>query len=79
MAERRAQVEAMLKGQHPSPDLFTEAGRLMSTLMVNETGRRWSTPYKERALAAMVEEALERVLPIAQHAARSEALERVGD
>ena len=62
---RRAhEVEAMLRGQPPSAALFAEAGQLMMRLMVQETGQRWSTEYKSRALAAMVEEALENVLPL---------------
>jgi xanthine dehydrogenase FAD-binding subunit len=62
---RRAhEVEALLRGQQPSPELFAEAGQLLMHLMVQETGQRWSTEYKSRALAAMVEEALEIVLPL---------------
>ncbi|MCL4506598.1 MAG: FAD binding domain-containing protein [Chloroflexi bacterium] len=60
---RAREVEAMLRGQPPSAELFRSAGQMMARLMVEESGRRWSTDYKSRALAAMVEEALETVLP----------------
>ncbi len=61
---RRAhEVEALLLRQTPSAKLFCAAGQEMARLMVAETGRRWSTDYKSKALAAMVEEALEAVLP----------------
>lgn len=55
-------VEALLGGQMPSPALFAEAGQLMAQLMLEETGQRWSTEYKVLALAALVEEGLEKVL-----------------
>ncbi|HEY3290301.1 MAG TPA: FAD binding domain-containing protein [Anaerolineae bacterium] len=69
---RRAhEVEALLQAQAPSTELYVAAGQLMARLMVQETGLRWSTEYKAKALAAMVEEALESVLPIPQADARS--------
>ena len=61
---RACEVEDMLRGQPPSAELFSFAGQMMARLMVEESGRRWSTDYKSMALAAMVEEALETVLPM---------------
>lgn len=62
---RRAhEVEALVRGQQPSAELFAEAGQLLMRLMAQETGQRWSTEYKSLALAALVEEALENVLPL---------------
>lgn len=54
-------VEEMLLGRAPTADLFAAAGQEMARLMLAETGQRWSTEYKVIALAALVEEALERV------------------
>ena len=61
---RASEVEALLQGRLPSAALFIEAGQLLMRLMVQEVGQRWSTEYKSLALAAMVEEALETVLPL---------------
>ena len=58
---RKTEVEAMLVGQTPTEDLFAAAGQRMAQLLV-EAGRRWSAPYKERALAALTERALREVV-----------------
>jgi CO/xanthine dehydrogenase FAD-binding subunit len=61
---RIPELEVALRGQYPSPDLFAYIGHEMVRYMLAETGRRWSTEYKSRALVAMVEEALWQVLPL---------------
>ncbi len=51
-------VEAMLVGQLPDTRLWQEAGQLAASEMVRISGRRWSSEYKEPALAALVARAL---------------------
>jgi len=59
---RFEQVEAMLLGQEPVDLLLVEAGETVAALMVEITGRRWSTEYKEVAIKALAERALRQVL-----------------
>lgn len=59
---RVTEVEDMLLGRVPDPDLLAAAGQRMAEVMVAEAGRRWSTPYKEPAIAALTERALRSVL-----------------
>jgi CO/xanthine dehydrogenase FAD-binding subunit len=60
--ERLAKVEELLQGQRSTPDLFVAAGKKAADVMLDSTGRRWSTEYKELAIQALVEQALTRVL-----------------
>jgi xanthine dehydrogenase iron-sulfur cluster and FAD-binding subunit A len=64
-------AERMLVGEKPSPKLFAAAGQKVSVEMIKETGRRWSTEYKEPVLAVLVRRALEQC---ASPAARSAAV-----
>ena len=57
--KRITAAEQMLIGEKPGGTLFAEAGRKVSELMVEETGRRWSSEYKEPVLAVLVRRALE--------------------
>jgi CO/xanthine dehydrogenase FAD-binding subunit len=59
---RFAAVEAMLLGQPPADALLAEAGAKTAELMLEVTGRRWSTEYKEVAIQALAERTLRRVL-----------------
>jgi carbon-monoxide dehydrogenase medium subunit/xanthine dehydrogenase FAD-binding subunit len=59
---RFEQVEAMLLGQEPADLLLVEAGERVAARMVEITGRRWSTEYKEVAIKALAERALRQVL-----------------
>jgi xanthine dehydrogenase FAD-binding subunit len=56
---RVAGAEALLEGRQPSPELFAAAGRSAADVMIEMTGRRWSTEYKEPVLAVLVRRALE--------------------
>jgi carbon-monoxide dehydrogenase medium subunit/xanthine dehydrogenase FAD-binding subunit len=57
---RRAdEAEKMLIGEKPSEKLFAAAGQKVSELMISETGRRWSTEYKEPVIGVLVRRALE--------------------
>jgi CO/xanthine dehydrogenase FAD-binding subunit len=55
-------VEAMLLGHAPSDELLAAAGAMTAALMLEVTGRRWSTEYKEAAIAALAERTLRRAL-----------------
>jgi CO/xanthine dehydrogenase FAD-binding subunit len=59
---RVSPVEQMLLGGEPSAELFAAAGRRMVELYRSESGGRWSAEYKELALAAVTERALQRVV-----------------
>jgi len=56
---RVTEVEEMLAGEKPSGKLFAAAGAKVSEQMIKETGRRWSTDYKEPVLGVLVRRALE--------------------
>jgi xanthine dehydrogenase FAD-binding subunit len=51
-------VETFLQGRAVDPALFEDAGRLLAQEMVHLTGRRWSTPYKEPVVAALLSRTL---------------------
>lgn len=55
---RFTEVEAMLLGKTISKDLIACAGQKVAEVMVEITGRRWSTEYKELAIAGLAEQAL---------------------
>ncbi len=61
-AQRMTEVEEVLLGRRPSPELLTAAGCKAAEVMLSVTGRRWSTEYKEIAIQGLVETALSRVL-----------------
>jgi CO/xanthine dehydrogenase FAD-binding subunit len=52
--QRMAEVEDLLTGKHPDETLFWEAGRSLAAAMVTTTGRRTSTPYKEKAVQGLL-------------------------
>jgi CO/xanthine dehydrogenase FAD-binding subunit len=51
-------VERCLEGTRGDPASIAAAGIALSEEMVRETGRRWSTPYKEPVVRAMLRKAL---------------------
>ena len=57
--QRVAEAETMLVGEKPSASLFAAAGKKVSEVMIAQTGRRWSTEYKEPVIAVLVRRALE--------------------
>jgi carbon-monoxide dehydrogenase medium subunit/xanthine dehydrogenase FAD-binding subunit len=57
--QRVTEAERLLVGQKPSQELFAEAGRKVSEVLISFTGRRWSTEYKEPVIAVLVRRALE--------------------
>ncbi len=56
--QRVEKAEQFLLGKTPSASLFAECGKMVSAYMIECTGRRWSTEYKEPAVEAMSERAL---------------------
>jgi CO/xanthine dehydrogenase FAD-binding subunit len=58
---RFTQAEEMLLGQRPTQELIVAAGRQVADIMVDTTGRRWSTEYKEPVIAKLTERGLRRV------------------
>jgi CO/xanthine dehydrogenase FAD-binding subunit len=59
---RFAEVENMMMGQAPTDELLVAAGITTAELMLEVTGRRWSTEYKEVAIQALAERTLRRAL-----------------
>jgi CO/xanthine dehydrogenase FAD-binding subunit len=55
-------VELLLVDQKPTDPLLVEAGKKVAEAMVETTGRRWSTRYKELAIQALAERTLRQVL-----------------
>jgi CO/xanthine dehydrogenase FAD-binding subunit len=60
-AARFLDVERTLIGQRPSPEILSRAARLVADSVMTITGRRWSSEYKEKAVAAITEQALTRI------------------
>jgi CO/xanthine dehydrogenase FAD-binding subunit len=58
---RFAAVESFLLDQKPSEDLIVEAGKQTAIFMVETTGRRWSTEYKELSVQALAERTLRQI------------------
>lgn len=62
---RFRETESMLLDQAPTVAVCTEAGQMAVQEMSGITGRRWSSEYKEPALAALVTRALLQVFGLA--------------
>lgn len=62
--ERAGKAEAMLLGKKPDAALLEEAAKAVGDEMVERTGVRWSTEYKQPVIAALVRRALEEVLEV---------------
>lgn len=59
VAMRFLEIENFLEDKKPSSELFQEAGRMMARKMIEVSGRRWSTPYKEPVVASLLRRVLE--------------------
>lgn len=55
---RTSEAEKMLLGKKPDYELHAGIGKKVSEKMVEVSGRRWSTPYKEPVIASLVKRAL---------------------
>ena len=62
--KRSMEAEKVLIGHSPSDILFAEAGRVVSAVVTAETGRRWSTEYKEPVISALVRRTLEQCFAV---------------
>jgi carbon-monoxide dehydrogenase medium subunit/xanthine dehydrogenase FAD-binding subunit len=62
--KRSMEAENLLIGKAPSDMLFAEAGRVVSEVVIKETGRRWSTEYKEPVIASLVRRTLEKCFAV---------------
>jgi CO/xanthine dehydrogenase FAD-binding subunit len=62
--KRTMEAENLLIGRSPSNTLFAEAGRVVADVLIRETGRRWSTEYKEPVIAALVRRTLEQCFAV---------------
>ncbi|HSM23975.1 MAG TPA: FAD binding domain-containing protein [Anaerolineaceae bacterium] len=54
-------VEAALIGKKPDKDLFSQSADKLVAEMVESTGKRWSTEYKEITLKAITERSLAKI------------------
>ncbi len=55
---RVGEAEAFLENKKTQLSVFEEAGKIVADKMVAVSGRRWSTPYKEPVVAALVKRTL---------------------
>jgi CO/xanthine dehydrogenase FAD-binding subunit len=58
---RFSNVEGLLIGKKPEESLFSEAGELSAKTMIEISGIRWSTQYKEIAIKALTERVLRNI------------------
>ena len=56
--QRSLKAEEMMLGKAPSKELFCEAGKAVSDEMIEKTGIRWSTAYKQPAIEGVIEKVL---------------------
>ena len=56
--KRSVKAEELLLGKCPSKELFCEAGKAVSEEMIEKTGIRWSTAYKQPAIEGVIEKVL---------------------
>jgi len=61
---RVSEAEAILVGQKPTAELFESAGKKVAEVMVEKSGIRWSTPYKEPVIAVLTRRALDQALGV---------------
>lgn len=56
--KRITKAEEFLIGKKPTVELIEEAAEIVSETMIEDTGRRWSTPYKQPVIQTLVKRAL---------------------
>lgn len=59
---RLREAESVLEGSLLAPELLEQAGRAAAEEMIRVTGRRWSTPYKEPVVAALLRRAVRKAV-----------------
>ena len=65
---RVSNAEQHVIGQKPDQELFAQAGRLAALQMIERTGVRWSTEYKQPVLEALTERGLMRAAGLSTEA-----------
>ena len=55
---RVTEAEEFLIGKRVTKELFEQTGRIISKKMIKNSGRRWSTPYKEPVVEALTRRVL---------------------
>jgi len=64
---RTSEAENMLLGKKPDYELHAAIGKKVSEKMVEVSGRRWSTPYKEPVIASLVKRALNQATGVCEN------------
>ncbi len=62
--ERFKDAEDLLFGEIPTQDLIQKAGKKIAKEMINESGYRWSTEYKEPVVKSLIGRVLNRILEV---------------
>ena len=62
--ERFKNAEDLLLGEIPTQDLIQKAGKKIAEEMINKSGYRWSTAYKEPVVKSLIGRALNRILEV---------------
>jgi len=62
--ERFKDAEDLLLGEIPTQDLIQKAGKKIAEEMINKSGYRWSTEYKEPVVKSLVSRVLNRILEV---------------
>ena len=62
--EHALKAETYILGKEPSEELAVEAGKLVSQEMIEKTGIRWSTEYKQPVIEILTERALKSLFEI---------------
>jgi len=60
--KRIKSAEELLKGEVPTVELIEEAAKAVAETMIKETGKRWSTPYKQPVIQSLVKRAIHEAL-----------------
>ncbi len=72
---RVTEVEELLVGHPPESELLRAAGERMARVMIDVSGHRWSTPYKQPVIATLTRRALARIFCPAEDEERAGTLE----
>ena len=64
---RIEEAEIVLLGKKPDYDLHAAIGKKVSEKMVEVSGRRWSTPFKEPVIASLVKRALNQAIGVKEN------------
>jgi len=62
--QRFKDAEDLLLGEIPTQDLIQNAGKKIAEEMINKSGYRWSTEYKEPVVKSLIGRVLNRVLEV---------------